>query len=166
MAYNEYEFEEVLEFCRGCPVLNQLWAMSQELNNGDNSLELADVTNVLDAMAEDYADGRTKLMFKPVYPYNSTYYLSLYRVLHPEDNDTNIEVLRAMDSVCKWFFDAQESGIVPQLSDEKCIKLELLTPRALRRLTYIDQSGQSIQDFYIAFRIHKVNPAKTDTVII
>lgn len=166
MAYNQYEFKEVLEFCQSCPSLSQLWAVSQNLNNGDNSLELTDATNLLTEISEDYTDGKTKLIFKPVYPYHSTYYLSLYRILCPNDNTTNVDILTAMDEVCKWFFEAQENRKVPELSTEECIKLELLTPRAIRRMTYEDESGQTIQDYYIAFRIHKVNPSKTDTVII
>ena len=166
MAYNQYEYGEVLAFCQTCPHLMQLWAMSQELNNGDNSLELTDSTNILSEETEPYTDGRTKLTFTPVYPYHSTYYLSLYRVLYANDNAANTEILSAMSDVCKWFFDAQENGNVPDLSTEKCVKLELLTPRAIRRMTYEDVNGQKIHDFYIAFRIHKINPAKRDVVIV
>lgn len=166
MAYNQYEFKEVLEFCQSCPHLSQLWAVSQNLTGGDNSLELTDSTNLLSEKAEAYVDGRTKLIFKPVYPYHSTYYLSLYRILSPNDNIANTDILSAMDEVCKWFFEAQENKKVPELSSEKCVKLELLTPRAIRRMAYRDESGQMIHDYYIAFRIHKVNPAKAETVII
>lgn len=166
MGYNQYEFKEVLEFCRTCPGLSGLWAVSQNLNNGVNSLELTDATNLLSESVEQYADGSTKLVFTPVYPYHSTYYLSLYRIMCANDNVGNVDVLSAMDEVCKWFFEAQEKGITPELTGEKCVKLELLTPRAIRRMAYEDESGQLIQDYYIAFRIHKVNPARTDVVIV
>ena len=166
LAYNENEFKEVLEFCQQCPELSQLWAMSLELSNGDNSLELVDVSNMLDVIAEPYTDGKTKLTFNPTYPYTSTYYLVLYRILYAEDNQTNTEALRNMDSVCKWFFGVQESGNVPLLTGEQCVKVELLTPRALHRMAYQDESGQVIQDFYISFRLHKVNPSKKDVKIV
>lgn len=166
MAYNQYEFKEVLEFCMTCPHLTQLWAVSQTLQAGGNSLELVDTTNLYKQEVAPYADGKTKLIFKPVYPYHSTYYLSLYRVLFSNDNGTNVEILSAMDEVCKWFFEAQENRVVPKLSSEECVKLELLTPRAIGRATYEDESGQKVQDYYIAFRIHKKNPCKTDVVIV
>ena len=166
MAYNQYEFKEVLQFCQSCPYLSQLWAVSQNLNNGDNSLELTDTTNLLTETAEPYVDGKTRLIFEPVYPYHSTYYLSLYRILYPNDNSTNVDILSAMDEVCKWFFEAQESKKVPDLSTEECVKLELLTPRAIRRMSYEDESGQTVQDYYIAFRIHKINPSKADMIIV
>ena len=105
--------------------------------------------SALSEETEPYTDGRTKLTFTPVYPYHSTYYLSLYRVLYANDNAANTEILSAMSDVCKWFFDAQENGNVPDLSTETCVKLELLTPRAIRRMTYEDVNGQKIQDFYI-----------------
>jgi hypothetical protein len=92
--------------------------------------------------------------------------LVLYRILYAEDNQTNTEALRSMDSVCKWFFEAQESGNVPLLTGEQCVKVELLTPRALHRMAYQDESGQVIQDFYISFRLHKVNPSKKDVKIV
>ena len=166
LAYNENEFREVLEFCQQCPELAQLWAVMTELTNGDNTLILTDTTNMLDVKADPYADGKTKITFAPIYPYHSTYYLVLYRTLFVEDNYTNTDILKSMDKVCKWFFEAQENGIVPQLSAEECIKLELLTPRALHRMAYQDESGQVIQDFYISFRIHKVNPSKKDVKIV
>lgn len=166
MAYNQYEFKEVLEFCQSCPSLSQLWAVSQNLNNGDNSLELTDTTNLLNETASPYVDGRTKLVFEPMYPYHSTYYLSLYRILVSNDNEENINTLEAMDNVCKWFFEVQENGTVPKLSNEECVKLELLTPRAIRRMSYEDESGRIIQDYYIAFRLHKVNPSRKDVIIV
>lgn len=166
MAYNQYEFKEILDFCLTCPHLMKLWAVSQTLHENDNVLELVDTTNLLQLDSTPYTDGRTKLTFSPVYPYHSTYYLSLYRVLFNNDNSANAEILSAMDEVCKWFFEAQENGVIPELSSEKCVKLELLTPRAIRRMTYEDESGQNIQDYYIAFRIHKINPCKTDIVIV
>lgn len=166
MAYNKYEFKEVLTFCKLCPHLVQLWAVSQSLNDGVNSLELTDSTNLLKADAESYADGKTKIVFDPVYPYHSTYYLSLFRILYSDDTEYNTDILEKMDEVCKWFFEAQENGTVPELSDEKCIKLELLTPRAIRRMAYEDESGRTVQDYYIAFRIHKVNPSKKDAFIV
>jgi hypothetical protein len=166
MTYNENEFKEVLEFCQQCPELSQLWAMSLELGNGDNSLELTDVSNMLDVNVEPYTDGKVKMTFTPTYPYTSTYYLVLYRILYAEDNQSNTEALKNMDSVCKWFFEAQENGNVPILSSEQCVKVELLTPRALHRMAYEDESGQVIQDFYISFRLHKVNPCKRDVKIV
>ena len=166
MGYNVNEFREVLEFCQECPELSNLWAMSIELNNGDNSLELADSSNLLNVEAEPYTDNRTKLVFTPIYPYYNTYYLVLYRILYPEDNITNSAALSAMDEVCKWFFEAQESGKVPNLSSEACVKLELITPRALKRMAYEDANGQIIQDFYIAFRLHKVNPSARDVRVV
>ena len=166
MNYNQYEFKEVLEFCQSCPYLNQLWAVSQNLNNGDNSLELTDTTNLLTETAEPYVDGKTKLTFKPIYPYHSTYYLTLYRILYPNDNITNVDILSTMDKICNWFFEKQENNEVPILSTEKCVKIELLTPRAIRRMTYEDSNGQPIQDYYIAFRVHKVNPSSSSTVIV
>ena len=166
LAYNENEFRAVLEFCQQCPELAQLWAVMTELTNGDNTLMLTDTTNMLDVKADPYADGKTKITFAPIYPYHSTYYLVLYRTLFVEDNYTNTDILKSMDKVCKWFFEAQENGIVPQLSAEECIKVELLTPRALHRMAYQDESGQVIQDFYISFRVHKVNPSKKDVKIV
>ena len=166
MPYNENEFKEVLEFCQQCPELTRLWAVMTELTNGDNTLMLTDTTNMLDVLVEPYTDGKRKITFSPVYPYHSTYYLVLYRSLYVEDNYTNTEILKSMDSVCKWFFDVQEKGIVPSLSSEECFKVELLTPRALHRMAYQDESGQVIQDFYISFRIHKTNPCKKDVKII
>lgn len=166
MAYNPYEFKEVLEFCKSCPHLVQLWAVNQTLNDGTNSLELTDTTNLLNVTTEDYADGKTKIVFEPVYPYHSTYYLSLYRILFADDTEANADVLTAMDKVCEWFFKAQESGNVPELSSEQCIKLELLTPRAIRRMAYEDENGQTVQDYYIAFRIHKINPSGRDVFVV
>lgn len=166
MEYNQNEFKEVLEYCQTCPSLSQLWAMSLSLSNGDNSLELVDTSNLLNVEAEQYVDGSTKITYRPIYPYYSTYYLILYRILYPEDNEFNTETLHKMDEVCKWFFDSQEKGNVPQLTSERCYKLELLTPRALKRAAYEDESGQIIQDFYISFRVHKVNPSKTDVIIL
>lgn len=144
----------------------QLWAVSQSLNDGVNSLELTDTTNLLNVTAEPYSDGKTKIAFNPVYPYHSTYYLSLYRILYSDDTESNAEILAAMDEVCKWFYEAQENGSVPELSDERCIKLELLTPRAIRRMAYENESGQEVQDYYIAFRVHKVNPSKRDVFVV
>lgn len=164
--YNENEFKEVLSFCRQCPALTQLWAVMNELTNGDNTLMLTDTTNMLNVETEPYTDGRTKITFTPIYPYHSTYYLVLYRSLYVEDNMTNTDILASMDGVCKWFFEAQENGIVPRLSGEECFKVELLTPKAMHRMSYQDESGQVIQDFYISFRIHKVNPCKKDVQII
>ena len=164
--YNENEFREVLAFCQQCPALTQLWAVMTELTNGDNTLMLTDTTNMLNVETEPYADGMTKISFTPVYPYHSTYYLVLYRSLYVEDNTTNTDILSSMDKVCKWFFDAQENGIVPDLSGEECYKVELITPRALHRMAYQDESGQVIQDFYISFRIHKQNPCKSDVRIV
>lgn len=166
MAYNENEFQEVLTFCQQCPELAQLWAVMTELTDGDNTLLLTDTTNMLDVTSEPYTDGQTKIVFSPVYPYHSTYYLVLYRSLYVENNTTNTDILKSMDKVCKWFYEAQEKSIVPELSAEECIKVELLTPRALHRMAYQDESGQVIQDFYISFRIHKVNPCKKDVKII
>lgn len=166
MAYNQYEFKEVLAFCQTCPHLMQLWAVSQSLNDGVNSLELTDTTNLLNVTAEPYSDGKTKIAFNPVYPYHSTYYLSLYRILYSDDTESNAGILAAMDEVCKWFYEAQENGSVPELSDERCIKLELLTPRAIRRMAYENESGQEVQDYYIAFRVHKVNPSKRDVFVV
>lgn len=166
MSYNENEFQEILNFCQQCPELTQLWAVMTELTNGDNTLMLTDTTNMLDVTVEPYTDGKKKISFTPVYPYHSTYYLVLYRSLYVEDNITNTKILKSMDSVCKWFFEAQESGVVPVLSNEECIKVELLTPRALHRMAYQDESGQVIQDFYISFRIHKINPSKKDVKFI
>lgn len=71
----------------------QLWAVSQSLNDGVNSLELTDTTNLLNVTAEPYADGKTKITFDPVYPYHSTYYLSLYRVLYSDDAESNADIL-------------------------------------------------------------------------
>lgn len=166
VAYNENEFGEVLSFCQQCPELAQLWLVMAELTNGDNTLMLTDVSNMLEVAVEPYTDGKTKITFKPTYPYHSTYYLVLYRSLYVEDNYTNGEIIKSMDAVCKWFFDAQENGKVPSLSGEQCYKVELLTPRALHRMAYQDESGQVIQDFYISFRIHKINPSKKDVKII
>lgn len=166
MRYNPYEFKEVLAFCKTCPHLMQLWAVSQTLNDGTNSLELTDTTNLLNVTAEAYTDGKTRITFDPVYPYNSTYYLSLYRILYADDTESNTDVLTAMDKVCEWFFEAQESGKVPELSEERCIKLELLTPRAIRRMAYSDENGQTVQDYYIAFRIHKINPSEKDVFVV
>ena len=164
--YNENEFAEVLAFCNECPELTRLWSVITELNNGDNTLMLTDATNMLNVSAEPYTDGRTKLTFTPIYPYHSTYYLVLYREMYVENNTANTEILQSMDAVCKWFFEAQESGSVPKLTGEECVKVELLTPRALHRMAYQDESGQVIQDFYISFRIHKKNPSRKDVKIV
>lgn len=164
--YNENEFAEVLAFCRECPELTRLWAVMAELNNGDNTLMLTDSSNMLEVRAEPYTDGQHKITFTPVYPYHSTYYLVLYRSLYVEDNYANMEIVKSMDEVSKWFFEAQESGRVPILTGEECYKVELLTPRAMHRMAYQDESGQVIQDFYISFRIHKKNPSRKDVKIV
>lgn len=166
MNYNDKEFTEVLEFCKQCPDLARLWAVMAELNDGDNTLMLTDTTNMLDIDVEPYTDGQKKITFTPHYPYHSTYYVVLYRGLYVENNSLNTEILEQMDKVSKWFFEAQEQGRVPTLSGEECIKIELLTPRALHRMAYQDEAGQVIQDFYISFRVHKINPSSKDVKIV
>ena len=66
----------------------------------------------------------------------------------------------------KGFTSLTESKKLPDLSTEECVKSELLTPRAIRRMSYEDESGQTVQDYYIAFRIHKINPSKADMMIV
>lgn len=160
--YNEKEFEEVLNFVKTCPYLPELWTMSEMLNNGDNSLELADVSRPMNVTSEEYADCY-KIVFSPEKVYYSTYYVSLFRYLYPEENTYNNSVIEAMNNVCKWFFEQQENGATPNLSKETPLKIVLNTPRALRRGTYNDD-GQMIQDFYISFNLYKVNPCKKEVI--
>jgi hypothetical protein len=121
---------------------------------------------MLNVDVEPYSDGRRKITYTPVYPYHSTYYLVLYRSLYVENNSVNTDIIKTMDKVSEWFFKAQEEKRLPALSGEECIKIELLTPRAMHRMAYQDESGQVIQDFYLAFRVHKINPSKKDVVIV
>lgn len=165
MGYNVKELEEFRQYCQTCPELATLWSMSHDLSIGDNVIEIADVSNMFDVSAGDYVDGKTKITFKPTYPYTSTYYIVLYRLLYEEDNVTNETTQKNMDTVCKWFFDNQENGNVPIFTDEQCVKIELLTPRAIKRMAY-EYNGQLLHDFYISVRLHKINPAKADVVVV
>ncbi len=157
-------FELIHKWLKQCPELNKLWVVSSLLEDKKNVLLPAKSENMYNVKFTKYADGGKKYVFEPREPYFFDVDIICYRENVASDNDYNFDTQSAMQSVCDWVINQQNTGAAP---GGDIYQIECLTPIPFIRNQYQSESDPNIilVDYAVTVRFYTPNPAEYRVVM-